>query len=55
MGAFMDRYNRMKGIGTVPDTVQAEGEDSSSVPASEVSRARSRSDTTSFLRRAPRT
>lgn len=36
MGAFMDRYNRMKGIGTVPDTVQAEGEDSSSVPASEV-------------------
>lgn len=25
MGAFMDRYNRMKGIGTVPDTVQAEG------------------------------
>ena len=36
MGAFMDRYNRMKGIGTVPDTVQAEGEDSSSVPASQV-------------------
>ena len=36
MGAFMDRYNRMKGIGTVPDTVQADGEDSSSVPASEV-------------------
>ena len=36
MGAFMDRYNRMKGIGKVPDTVQAEGEDSSSVPASEV-------------------